>query len=90
VADRPADIVSLDAFRARRAEALIPPPAAHHHLAAGPGLVTIVFAGGLEVELSPIRARVWAERLAAMADVADQLQRDADWLVRGPEGGDRG
>jgi hypothetical protein len=81
-ADRP---ISLDAFRARRAEALIPPPAGHHHLAAAPGLVVIHFAGGPEVELSPTRARVWAERLVAMADVAEGLQRDSDWLVGGPE-----
>jgi len=42
-------------------------------LAAEAGRVFLRFAVGAELELSPEHARIWTERLAAMADVAAAL-----------------
>jgi hypothetical protein len=86
VANTPID---LEAYRSRRLAALSrtadPRPC---HLSAAPDRVLLLFTTGAELDLSPAHARVWAERLAAMADVAEALGRDERALLsRGEEGG---
>jgi hypothetical protein len=74
-----AEVVSLDAFRARRAGVTPPgppPSVAPAHLSAEPGLVLLQFSNREQLVLSPPHARVWAERLAAMADTAEALERE--------------
>lgn len=71
----PADVVQLDAFRARRAKPT-PKPVAPAHLYAERGLVVLAFSNQQEVILSAEHARVWAERIAAMADVAHEQERE--------------
>jgi antitoxin component of MazEF toxin-antitoxin module len=46
------------------------------HLSAEPGKVILEVSNGAGLDLSPANARVWAERLAAMADVAEALERE--------------
>jgi hypothetical protein len=69
-----ADVVELAAFRARKRPE--PKPVAPAHLSAEPGLVLLEFSNREQLELSPAHARVWAERLAAMADTAEALERE--------------
>jgi hypothetical protein len=80
-----AKVVSLDGYRLRRqvdealqlaAKPLAPPPVKPTYLAAEPGKVLLAFSDGAQLDLSPDHARTWAERLAAMADVAEALDRD--------------
>jgi hypothetical protein len=78
--------VSLDAYRlrrrvaadlARRSPAAQPPAGVKPtYLAAEPGRVLLRFSDGAELELAPEHARTWAERLAAMADVAEAMAKD--------------
>lgn len=72
---RAAPVVSLAAARARRREASppTPPPA---HLTVRSGVVVLVLGGYGELELSPEHARVWAEKLAAMAARAESRGGD--------------
>lgn len=70
-----ADVVQLAAFRARRATPA-PKPVAPAHLQAQPGRVLLQLSDKSELDLSPAHARIWAERLAAMADVAEALERE--------------
>ena len=85
-----ADPVSLDEYRLRRrlaAEweteiaarekaAQAPAPVKPTYLAAEPGRVLLRFSDGAELELDPTHARIWAERLLGMADVAEALAKD--------------
>lgn len=84
-----ARVVNLDAFRARRRAVESPQPSQGCiHLGAAPDRVILRLFNGDEAELSPTRARVWAERLVAMADVAEALGRDERSLLIDPDGGD--
>jgi hypothetical protein len=65
------NVVNLEAFRARRC-ATVPPAT----LTAAPGRVLLDLGDGTGLELSPERARAWAARLAAMADVAAALAEE--------------
>lgn len=69
---RLAAVVSLDAARARR-RAGGPPTAPPATLSLCGGCVVLDLGDGTGLELSPDHARAWAERLAAMADVAEAL-----------------
>jgi hypothetical protein len=70
-----AEVVQLAAFRERRpvakSDSSQPPQPVTAHLWAESGRVVLRFSNGNEVGLTPASARVWAERLAAMADVAE-------------------
>ncbi len=79
-----ANVVCLEDFRTRRmaaAQAAGALPVQPVYLAAEPGKVVLAFSDGAQLDLSPEHARIWAERLAAMADTAEAMGR---------EGGDGG
>lgn len=84
-----AEVVNLAAARqrklARESAAARPEPALRQaypaYIAAEADRVILRLTNGDELDLSPDHARVWAERLVAMADTAEAL---------GKEGGDRG
>lgn len=83
-----AEVVFLERYRAARVSAAVKAgPPKPMHLTAAPDRVVLVFTNGDELDLSPESARVWAERLAAMADVAAALGRDERALLGLPEGG---
>lgn len=71
-------VVSLATYRARgRGEKpKTRPPAAPATLAVKDGQVLLDFGDGTGLELSSAHARTWAERLAAMADVAEALAKE--------------
>lgn len=74
-----ADPISLDRYRERRAAAARPAasaPVKPTYLAAEAGKVLLAFSDGAQLDLSPQHARIWAERLAAMADVAEALAKE--------------
>jgi hypothetical protein len=80
--------ISLDDYRERKLER-VAGPFIIGHLACAPGEVLIRITDGTEIPLTPAQARVWAERLAYFADTAEQLTKDADFVVD-PDGGRRG
>lgn len=72
MADR---VVDLKTYRERRRTHR---PADHqvsYYVLAEPGTVRIYVAGS-QINLSPAEARIWAERLAYLADTAEQLDWD--------------
>lgn len=91
----PAPPISLDAYRQRRlaqasaAARPAPSPKVPTFAQAAPGCVTVGFSDRSELNLSPTSARFWAEQLACMADTAEQLAKDADFICD-PDGGRRG
>lgn len=75
--------VSLNAYRQRRlaersaaARPSAPEPVKPAYLGAEAGKVIVSFTNDSGLELSPEHARIWAERLAAMADVAEALAKE--------------
>lgn len=76
------DVVEIAAFRARKRQAA-QPRTAPAHLYAEPGTVVLEFgrqafdAKTERLMLTPAHARVWAERLAAMAAAAEALEQEA-------------
>lgn len=70
-----APILDLEAARARRVAAA-KAPVQPCHLSAAPDRVLLLFTNGEQLDLSPAHARIWAERLAAMADVAEAIGRE--------------
>lgn len=76
-----APVIDLDAARARRASAATrsqttqASSATPATISAGPGRVVLALGDGAELDLSPQHARVWAERLSDMADVAESLEK---------------
>lgn len=77
------DPISLAAFRQRRlaensaaAQPSVPAPVKPAYLGAEAGKVIVTFTNDAGLELSPQHARIWAERLAAMADVAEALAKE--------------
>lgn len=70
----PAEVVSIEAARRRRD---LPPRAPHLVQAeALPGLVVLRIPGLPMQSLSPAAARVWAQGLLQLADVAEQTRGD--------------
>lgn len=79
--------ISLDAYRARRKALLArivdrARPVQPTYLGAEAGKVLLAFSNGTEIDLSPAQARLWAERVADMADTAEALAREG-----GPDAG---
>lgn len=75
----PAEVVRLSDVRARRAGIAPPgppPKPAPAYLATAPGKVLFELSDGTGFDLSAAHARIWAERLAAMADTAEALERE--------------
>ena len=70
-----AEVVHLDAYR-NKAPATTGKPLRYATLKATTSGNVVMSIDGNEIEVSPANARTWAERLLAMADVAEGVRRE--------------